>query len=195
MFGFNTNTDEELIERMRLPKPISDNAFLEIFQKYSFKLNAYCMLKVFDKKHTEDIIQEIWLEFVSSVNQGKNIKNIQSYLMGIACNLLYDYLKTQTRINQMFINKDGIHLDGFSINYNLQECLENANLLSIVKLAASSLDEPYRDIYILKKFEELTFIEIAQLTGESIQNIKRIYSKASIMMEKLLRPYFDEMKK
>ncbi|MBI5324319.1 MAG: sigma-70 family RNA polymerase sigma factor [Ignavibacteriae bacterium] len=194
MFGPIEKNDKELIRQLRLPRPDSDFAFLDIYLKYSNRLNAYCMMKIFDKKHTQDLIQDIWLEFVKSVNEGKEISIIQSYLMGIASNKVYDYLKEQKRTNHIYVNNDGIHLDGFSINYNLQESLENADLLAIVKLVASSLDEPEREIYLLKKFNELTFVEISQITGESIQSIKRIFSKASIMMEKLLKPYFEEMK-
>lgn len=195
MFEKDTNNDKELIRQLRLPKPDSDIAFLDIFLKYSNKLNSYCMLKIYDREITEDIIQEIWLEFVNAVKNDIIINDIKSYLINIAHNIIYKYQIKSQKISQMFINEEGIHIDGFSINYNLQESLENANLLAIVKLCASSLEEPYREIYLLKKFNEFTFVEIAYITGDSIQSIKRIFSKASIMMEKLLKPYFDEMKK
>jgi len=194
MFDYSLNNDEELLRQLRLPKPDSDIAFMDIYLKYSNKLNSYCMLKLFDREITKDIIQEIWLEFVKAVKNGINIHDIKSYLINIAHNIIYNYQIQNQKKSQMFVNEDGIYFDGISFNYNLQESLENADFLAIVKLCASNLEEPCREIYLLKKFNDLTFVEIANITGDSIQSIKRNFSKASIMMHKLLKPYFDEMK-
>ncbi|OGU97052.1 MAG: hypothetical protein A2475_12940 [Ignavibacteria bacterium RIFOXYC2_FULL_35_21] len=194
MNDYSTYRDKELLPLLREPKPASDYAFFEIYQRHSKKLNAYCMYRIFDPESIKDIIQDTWFEFVLSVRKGFIINNIQSYLLAIARNIIGKYQLHNQRKSTMFINKDGAFLDGLSFNMNLQQEIENNEKVSIVKLAVSSLDEPYREVFILKKINELTYQEIAGLTGDSVDSIRRIFSKALLMMNDLLKSYYEEIK-
>ncbi|TAL69598.1 MAG: sigma-70 family RNA polymerase sigma factor [Bacteroidetes bacterium] len=192
MDDFKIYKDEELVPLFRKQNESSDNVFFELFQRHSKKLNAYCMIRVYDPETVRDIIQDTWFEFVSAAKEGKDISNVQKYLIGIARNLINKYIKIQKQRSELFINESGIHLDGLKINLNLQLSIETNEFISIVKIVSSMLDEPFREIYLLRKINDLTYTDIAAITGKTLQEVKRIYWKASLTMNDLLKPYFEE---
>ena len=195
MIDYSKYKDADLISLLREPKPTCDIAFNEIYQRYSKQLNAYCTFRIYVSKQTEDILQDTWEAFDKAAKKGKPVTNVHSYLIGIARKLINDYLKEHLQKNKTFINIDGIKLDRFISTYNFQQAVENDELMSIVNLAIDNLEEPYREIYILKNISGLTYAEIAGLTNNNVDCVRRLFSKATKKVLEILKPYIEELKK
>jgi RNA polymerase sigma factor (sigma-70 family) len=192
MNNYSNYKDVELVPLMREPKPASDNAFHEIYGRYARKLYAYCLYKLEDSSQVGDILQETWLAFAQSVREGKSISDILPYLIGIARNLIRNYLKTQNRRDEIFINSDSINFDTISFTDDSSLLLENKELTAIVMNAIYHLEDIYRETFVMKKVDGLSYAEIAKIMEESVNTVQKRYARAVEMLYEILKPYIKE---
>jgi RNA polymerase sigma-70 factor, ECF subfamily len=193
--NYSEHSDSELIHLMREPKPASDIAFNEIYQRHSRNLYAYCMYKLQDKELAEDILQDIWVNFHDRCQSKEHILKIRSYLVGIAHNMISDYLKKNKTENSLSVPIDGIDSNIFLEEINFQKTQDDNERISFVRNAVNILEDIYREVYVLKIFEDLTYTEIAKLTGEPIKTIQSRFRKASLMLNEIILPYMQEFNK
>ncbi len=72
---------------------------------------------------------------------------------------------------------------------------ERKELLGILKTAVSNLSEEYREVFILREYDGLSYAEIAKVTNEKLPTVKVRIHRAKQKIREALEPYFDELKK
>lgn len=70
--------------------------------------------------------------------------------------------------------------------------LDKAEMGDIVREAIQSLNERQRMAVLLSKFEEMSYNDIAQAMGLSVQAIKSLLSRARANLKVALKPYLQE---
>jgi RNA polymerase sigma factor (sigma-70 family) len=192
MIDYSTYKDSDLLALLNEPKPVCEDAFQEIFYRYSNRLNAYCKNKVSNSKQSEDIFQDTWIEFFKASKDKGTITNLKSFLLKIAHNLIFKYKEKNKKENKLFIKKGMYELDGYRSHPDFQQSQEYDELVSIIKYALNNLDEKYQEVFILKKFNDLTYKEIAELLGETEDCIRQRFSRASRMLKEFLKQFKDQ---
>ena len=192
MNNYSNYKDVELIPLLREKKPASDLAFHEIYGRYSKRLYMYCVYKLEDRSHIEDILQETWYIFDNSVKGGKSVKNILSFLIGIARNLINNYLKTENKRGEIFVSSEGLNFDTIKFTEDDGILLEQKEQYDIVMNAIYHLDDNLREVLILKQAEGLSYEDIAKLTEESVSTVQRHYGRAIEELYKIFKPYIKE---
>ncbi|NLS90731.1 MAG: sigma-70 family RNA polymerase sigma factor [Planctomycetaceae bacterium] len=69
--------------------------------------------------------------------------------------------------------------------------LDRAEVRDVVWMAVQSLNERQRAAVLLSKFEGMSYAEIAETMGMSVQAIKSLLSRARTNLREVLEPYFD----
>ena len=68
-------------------------------------------------------------------------------------------------------------------------------LLNLIKRALDLLPAEYREAFILREYEGMSYSEIAEMIGESLSNVKiRIY-RAKQKIREILAPYLADISK
>jgi RNA polymerase sigma-70 factor (ECF subfamily) len=62
----------------------------------------------------------------------------------------------------------------------------------IIKLALESLTEQQRMALLLSKFEEMSYVDIAESMGMSVQAVKSVLWRARESLRTILEPYMEE---
>jgi RNA polymerase sigma-70 factor, ECF subfamily len=70
--------------------------------------------------------------------------------------------------------------------------LDKAERAEVVQVAVQALNQRQRTALMLSKFENLSYQEIADTMGLSVQAVKSLLSRARVNLRSLLQPYFDE---
>lgn len=70
--------------------------------------------------------------------------------------------------------------------------LDKAERAEIVQVAVQALNPRQRTALLLSKFENLSYQEIADTMGLSVQAVKSLLSRARVNLRSLLQPYLDE---
>ena len=174
--------DNELVEIVRGKKPDSDNAFVELYERYSRKLYIYCKKAVADANFVEDVYQDVFVRFYNSIKNGSQINNVQSYLFRIARNLCLNFKRDNKQIL--------IQLEEFHINdYFKSE--DNVELIDAINTAIDLLNDEYRDALMLQTFHSLSYNEIAEILEIPVTTVRNRLVRAKRRLKELLQAYFE----
>ncbi|WP_026894927.1 sigma-70 family RNA polymerase sigma factor [Clostridiisalibacter paucivorans] len=114
-----------------------------------------------------DIVQESIYKAMMSMNTLKNPKHVKTWFWRIVVNTSLDFLKKNKRINLVDEETLEFYSDGEGDRYKDFD-LEDA---------LNKLPPNYRNIIILRYFEDLKIEEVAEVLEENINTVKtRLYS-------------------
>ena len=115
----------------------------------------------------DDIVQETYARLAA---QDSVIHRPQALLMRMASNLARDVLRRRA--------VRGRHADDVQRGPPPEGVLAGALDELVVKETVLSIPEPYRDVFVLSRFDGLTYEEIATRCGLSIKSVEWRLSKA-----------------
>lgn len=96
-------SDEELLQKYQQLGDIE--SLNELFQRYLERTYAYFIDKIRDRGDIEDVVQNVFLRIIRTVNAGKKIKSFKDYLFICCRNSFYDYLRKK-KTSAMFQNSE-----------------------------------------------------------------------------------------
>lgn len=170
MKRFEGMTDEELA----LLYVGGDNkAFDELLNRTQSKLFTYIMFVVRDHDIADDIFQETFIKVITKLQHGQYTDSgkFQFWLTRIAHNVIMDWYRAQKNehIIEPTEDNDLTNLRGASVldTYRETEIVNEQVLLDVKKLM-NALPAPQREVVYMRFYQQLSFKEIAELTGVSI---------------------------
>ena len=169
MENLNLMTDEELA----IMYVDGDNkAFYLLLSRNQEKLFTYILFVVRDREMANDMFQETFFKVVSRLQQGKYIANgkFSAWLMRIAHNVIMDWYRQQRAQNIVDAPKEN---DLSNVGSTLLESsregeLVNNQVMEDVRRMMSHLPASQREVVFMRFYQQMSFKEIAEATGVSI---------------------------
>lgn len=169
MENLNLMTDEELA----IMYVDGDNqAFDLLLSRNQEKLFTYILFVVRDREMANDMFQETFFKVVSRLQQGKYIANgkFSAWLMRIAHNVIMDWYRQQRAQNIVDAPKEN---DLSNVGSTLLESsregeLVNNQVMEDVRRMMSHLPASQREVVFMRFYQQMSFKEIAEATGVSI---------------------------
>lgn len=175
----------------------------QTFLKEKDRLLSFIRNRVSTVEEAEDILQDVFFQFVVGYETIESLDRVTSWLFSVARNKIIDrYRKESTRPRRAeFTGQTGTD-DETPIT--LQEILpdlgntpEDAYLKEVLWDAiVDALDElpaDQREIFILNEMEDRSFREISEETGISINTLLSRKRYAILALRKKLQTLYDEM--
>jgi RNA polymerase sigma-70 factor, ECF subfamily len=179
---------ENLITRV---KNGDDAAFRLIFERHHRLVLRFLYGMVGEPDFAEELAQETFVRAYTNINTLKDETKLSTWLCGIAKNVAYNALRARRKVaGTIEINKDS------AAEIKSEEILPDSRLLnselnSVIRNALSRLDEDKRTVFTLKMMQQLSYEEIAEITGFSIPKLKTDLHRAKAEMRRLIRPYLE----
>lgn len=155
----------------------------EIYNVYAKSIYKYIYSLCKDETLSEDIVQETFLVASENIDKFKGESKLSSWLCSIAKYIWYRKLKKDKKISKVSIDE----FENVVSEYELidEELLKNEEKMFLYK-QIQSLDEETRNIMYLRILGNLTYEEISEITGKSINyvRVKFFRGKEKIMKEK-----------
>ena len=169
MENLNLMTDEELA----IMYVDGDNkAFDLLLSRNQEKLFTYILFVVRDREMANDMFQETFFKVVSRLQQGKYIANgkFSAWLMRIAHNVIMDWYRQQRAQNIVDAPKENdLSNVGFTLLESSREGeLVNNQIMEDVRRMMSHLPASQREVVFMRFYQQMSFKEIAEATGVSI---------------------------
>ena len=168
MITYLKKSDNELIN---LFSDGHEPALDSLINRYKDKLYNAVLFIVKDKYHAEDISQEVFIKIIETLKNGK-YKDEGKFLpwaMRIAHNLCVDYFRKLKRFPFAKSSTEHEVLDTInSTEANVEEKLIKVQNIGKAQDMLEQLPEEQREVIILRHFANLSFKEIAEITGCSI---------------------------
>jgi len=172
-------------------------ASLEILiKKHKQRLYSFIFSKIQDRDITEDIFQDTFIKVIRTLKRGNYNEQgkFLPWVMRISHNLIIDYFRKSNRM-RLFKNTD--EFDIFSVisdgNLNAEKQLIKEQVLSDVKELVKELPQEQRKVLEMRIYKDMSFKEISENTGVSINtalgrmryaliNLRKIIEKNKIIL-------------
>ena len=182
--NFQVYTDIELIRLLRNDRKKAEPAFTELYQRYSSMVHAYCQKIINQQEAAEDIFQETFIKFYQNVRDNPDNTNVPGYLLKIARNLCLNYKRDKVTT---------IPIDGMDFLHESDNLYEKKELLELITMSLELLDFDYREAFVLKEYDGLTYEEIAEICSTTVGNAKSRVSRAKQKIKNILAPYLNDL--
>ena len=151
----------------------NNRAFDLLLQRTQSKLFSYILFVVRDHDKAEDVFQETFMKVITKLNQRKYTTSgkFSAWLMRIAHNVIMDNYREQ-RAQNIVEPTQGNDLSNISskdlLDTNVENRYVNEQVLSDVKKMMNQLPTTQREVVYMRFYQEMSFKEIAETTGVSI---------------------------
>lgn len=151
-----------------------------------------------DSDNLDDLSQEVFMRIAKSIHTLKRKENFKLWLNQIIYNVFYDYLRRKKR-KPSIISIDSFY-DESSDNTQKEiedssiapdEKLKNTELDVIIRNAIRELEEPFREVIVLRELQDLTYEQIARILQTNIGTVKSRIARARAKLQEKLKYYIE----
>jgi RNA polymerase sigma factor (sigma-70 family) len=173
-----------------------DRRISEAFAREATRLGRFIRGRVSDVGVAEDILQDVFSEFIESERQVVSIDQVGAWLFRVARNRITDWFrrkKPQFRAPREGEEGDLAWEDTFpSPDAGPEELYARERVRQKLVAALQELPNAQRATFIAHEFDGLSFQQIAELTGESVNTLlSRKYAAVQSLRKKLRSVYAD----
>jgi len=175
--------EETLVHQLK-QKDSQAKAFEVLVNTYKERLYWHIRRIVLNHDDADDILQNTFIKVFNHIDGFKGESNLYSWLYRIATNEALTFLNTKSKklgidgneLQEKMVGKleADVYFDGDDIQLKLQR-------------AIASLPERQKLVFNMKYFDELKYIEIAEILGTSVGGLKASYHLAVKKLEDYLK--------
>lgn len=182
---YRTRTDEELIDDARRG---GQDAFRAIVERYEPKVAATVVGMLGRGADADDVGQETFIRFFSSIGSFRGDASLGTYITRIAINQALKALKRRRTWSERFLSRDADStLDQASVNG--AAVIADRERITMVQDALATLPPEHRAIVVLRVMEGYSTKETAEMLGLPQGTVMSRLSRA---LEKL-EPHLAEL--
>ena len=176
----------------------NNKAFDELLTRTQSSLFAYIMFMVHNEDVANDIFQETFIKIITKLQAGKytDCGKFTFWITRIAHNAIMDWYRAQRNENIVDLpdNNDMSILKGNQVLDTHRETeIVNEQVLKDVKRMIEALPATQREVVYMRFYQQLSFKDIAELTGVSINTSLGRMRYALINMRRMAREYKIEL--
>lgn len=153
--------------------------FEEIYKNYYSQVYAYIRKLCADENLAEEITQETFFKVLKSINSYRGDCKLSVWICQIAKNTYLTHLKKQNKFTD------------FPTELEAEGCFEQAILNKDTAMQIHQilhkLDEPYREVFYMRTFAELSFADIAKVHGKTESWARVTYHRAKMRIKEELK--------
>lgn len=157
------------------------SALNDVVKSYYLEIYKYCFWQVKNQEQAEDITQETFYKAFRFINAYKNNGSFRAFLYKIAKNTCIDYHKRKTELLDVKMTEAIYEESGFK---EAEDCLDFEKMLA-------PLNERQRELVILRFGQDLSFREIAEITGRNLRTVQTEIRRALKKIEKTQKGEMD----
>ncbi len=180
-------SDQELVKRFIQ----GDQPSIEVLiNRHKTKVFTYIILIVKNQQLAEDIFQDTFIKVIRSLKNGKYRDNgkFVSWVIRIAHNLTIDHFRKEKQINTC--SNEDYDTDIFNskkmADGTIEDFLVEDQIVREVKMLIDELPDDQKQVILLRHYGGMSFKEIAEQTGVSINTALGRMRYALINLRKLI---------
>ncbi len=167
-----------------------DERALELLiRKHNQRISSFIYSKVMDKSVTEDIFQDTFIKVIRTLKRGTYSEEgkFLPWVMRIAHNLIIDYFRKNRRMPR-FEGNDSFNI--FSLisddRLNAEKQLIKDQIDSDLEVLIHELPEDQKEVLVMRIYRDMSFKEISENTGVSINTALGRMRYALINLRKII---------
>ena len=167
----------------------NERALEMLIKRHKLKIYNFIYSKVFDRDTAEDIFQETFIKVIKTLKRGvyNEEGKFLPWVMRIAHNLVIDFFRKNNRI-PTFDNSD--EFDIFQLigdgNPTAEKAMIDEQVVEDLQNLIVQLPHDQKDVLTMRLYKDMSFKEIAESTGVSINTALGRMRYAIINLRKLV---------
>ena len=170
----------------------NERALEALVLRHKMKIYNFIYSKVFDRDTAEDIFQETFIKVIKTLKRGvyNEEGKFLPWVMRIAHNLVIDFFRKNNRI-PTFDNNDNYDIfqlisDG---NPTAERSMIDEQVVEDLQKLIVELPQDQKDVLTMRLYKDMSFKEIAESTGVSINTALGRMRYAIINLRKLVEEH------
>ena len=179
-----------------------ESAFNELVVTYQRRVFALVFRMLGRRDEAEDLAQEVFVQVFKAIDQFRGDSKLSTWIYRIAVNLCKNRTKYLSRrhandqddVDAMadrlpFSAAKGVSVGGIS---RPDELVEGMQLEVVVKRAIAQIEPEFREVLILRDVEDMSYEEIAEVTGLADGTVKSRIHRARAQLRTLVEKAMGE---
>lgn len=183
-------------------KAVTRNDSIQItINRERSRLRNYIRQKVSNRADAEDILQDVFYQFIS-VMQLDNIEKAASWLFRVAGNRITDFYRKRKTISierqkEIQSGDDAdtalMHEDiPFEPGEDPEKSYLRSEVWTLLDEALQELPDEQREVFVMHELDDISYKEIAEITGVSVNTLITRKHYAVLFIRKKLRDFYSE---
>ena len=152
----------------------------KLYNAYYMQVYSYAVSLTRNRELAEEITQNTFFKAFSSKSPFQGRSDELTWLCSIAKNLYCDEMRKQKR---MADPDELVHLPS---EENIERAAADADMAFRIHLVLHRMEEPYKEVFQLRVFGELSFAQIAAIFGKSESWARVTYHRAKVKIQERL---------
>ncbi|RLD63554.1 MAG: RNA polymerase sigma factor [Bacteroidetes bacterium] len=189
-------TDQKLIEQI---KSGSQSAFRHMVDKYQVLVFNTCIGFVGNRQSAEDLSQEVFIETYRSISKFRGEAKLSTWLYRISVNKSLNHIRDNKKhnivksIERFFYGEKEEKLEVEDYIYGTTDApMEQQQHAKELHQAIESLPDNQQIAFTLHKFDDLSYLKIAEVMDVSISSVESLIHRAKKNLQKKLADYYRE---
>lgn len=182
-----------LSDQVLLNRYLSGNrsAISQLIERHSRRVKDYIRMMVKDDELAEDLFQETFIKAVRVIDDGRYTDNgrFLSWVLRIAHNQVIDHFRAQKQAKQINESEAGYDLFGSLklADRNVEDRMVAEQIEDDVRQLIELLPPEQREVVVMRYYSDMSFKEIAEQTGVSINTALGRMRYALINLRRMIR--------
>ena len=185
MIGMTNKTDDSAFRQMLLDPSRRDEGFRALLEQYGRRLYWHIRRIVVGHDDAEDVLQETCIKVLNRIDSFKGDSPLATWLYRVATNEALMHLRRQTHLFQ------SIDALGETLTAKLQAetTIEGHEAEVLFQQALLTLPTQQRIAFNLRYYDELSYDEIARITGKPVGTLKTNYHYATQRVKEFIKEH------
>ena len=166
-----------------------ESALGKLIKKHKSRIYNFIFSKVLNRDIAEDIFQDTFIKVIKTLKKGfyNEEGKFLPWIMRIAHNLVIDHFRRNNRIPKFENNNDYDIFQNLSdSSLNAEKSIIKNQVSSDLQLLVEELPGDQKDVIIMRLYRDMSFKEIAENTGVSINTALGRMRYAIINLRKMI---------
>ena len=173
-----------------------ESALSTLITRHKQRIYSFIYSKVFDRDVAEDVFQDTFIKVINSLKRGKYNEEgkFLPWVMRISHNLVIDHVRKNNRMPKFENNTDFNIFSVLSDNsLNAENSMIKGQVASDVRRLVEELPDDQKQVLLMRIYKDMSFKEISQQTGVSINtalgrmryaliNLRKVIDKHNIVL-------------
>ena len=159
-------------------------SFNKLVRKYQTRIYWHARRMTGNHLDADEIVQEVLLVLYDKLKNFNFQSSLFTWIYRITITRSINYLKKQKL--RRFISFDSQENYSLATDEDIVKNIEDKEKLKKLDEVLQKLPEKQREVFILRHFDDLSYEEIAQITGKSVGGLKANYFHAFEKINKLM---------
>ncbi|MDP2885914.1 MAG: RNA polymerase sigma factor [Ignavibacteria bacterium] len=161
------------------------DAFEELYHRFKRHIYSFCLKLTGDRFLAEDATHDTFLKMHHSIATLSDVRLFRSWLFTIARNGVFKTLRRHQRNGSL--DEESIWTDETPLTI-----AADGETATIITSCIDSMKPEYKEVLLLREYEQRSYEEIAVITGNTESSVKSRLFKARKALAEKLKPYFKD---